>query len=222
MTDGPRPSREAMHHRAGVKLVALAAAVTVLVVLRSPVAVAIGTIATATVYRRSGLGWRALIQQLRPLRWFIMVMLAFHVAVGHTTAAAWVGAVTVTGTLVISVALAGWVTSTTPATAILDVIERALRPLRHMGVDPARVALVLALALRSLPVMTDLAGRIRDAARARGVDHSVRAHVVPLVVSGLRHADRLGEALAARGADDPSPEVDRIDSHASDAARTAR
>lgn len=194
---------------AGLKLAGLAVAVTVLVVVRSPVAVAVGAGTTAILYAWSRLGVETLARQLRPMRWFVVIMLVFHVVAGGATTAAWAGAVTVTGTVVIGVALAGWVTSTTSATAILDTIERAVRPLRLVGFDPARIALVLALALRSLPVMADLAARTRDAARARGVERSVRAQVVPLVVSGLRHADRLGEALVARGADDPTPSNSR-------------
>lgn len=195
--------------RAGLKLVGLAVAITVLVVVRSPVAVAAGAGATAILYAWSRLGVKTLVRQLRPMRWFVVIMVAFHVVAGGATTAAWTAAVTITGTVVIGVALAGWVTSTTSATAILDAIERAVRPLRLVGIDPARIALVLALALRSLPVMAALAARTRDAARARGVERSVRAQVVPLVVSGLRHADRLGEALVARGADDPTPSHSR-------------
>ena len=50
--------------------------------------------------------------------------------------------------------------------------------------------------------IADLAARVREAQRARGVERSVRAFAVPLVVSALRHADALGEALSARGLDD--------------------
>lgn len=200
LADGPETVSV---RRTAAKLIGLAVAIAVLVILRTPLAVAVGAVVTIALYVVSGLGLPTLFRHLRPMRWFVLVMMVFHVVVGSGTAAAWTGAVTVTGTLVVSVALAGWVTSTTPATAILDVIERAVGPLRFVGIDPARIALLLALALRSLPVMTDLAARIRDATRARGVEKSVRANVVPLVVSGLRHADRLGEALIARGADDP-------------------
>ena len=44
-----------------------------------------------------------------------------------------------------------------------------------------------------------LAAEVRDAQRARGVRPSLRAALVPFVVLSLRHADQLGEALAARG-----------------------
>ena len=61
---------------------------------------------------------------------------------------------------------------------------------------------MLALAVRSVPVLARLAGEVGQARRARGAERSVRALAVPLVLRTVRHADRLGEALAARGVDD--------------------
>jgi biotin transport system permease protein len=69
-------------------------------------------------------------------------------------------------------------------------------------VDADRVGLLLALSIRSVPVVAALAAEVRDAQRARGLTSSVRAFAVPLIVRALRHADQLGEALAARGVDD--------------------
>ena len=79
---------------------------------------------------------------------------------------------------------------------------RVLRPLRRVGVDPDRVGLLLALSIRSVPVVVGIAEEVRDAQRARGLRGSPRAYAVPLVIRSLRHADALGEALAARGVDD--------------------
>jgi biotin transport system permease protein len=54
-----------------------------------------------------------------------------------------------------------------------------------------------------VPVLTGLAAEVRQARRARGAGRSVRAFAVPLVIRTVRYADRLGEALIARGVDDP-------------------
>ena len=61
---------------------------------------------------------------------------------------------------------------------------------------------MIALGIRCVPVIAALAGEIRDAQQARGLTASPRAFAVPLIVRALRHADALGEALVARGADD--------------------
>jgi biotin transport system permease protein len=85
---------------------------------------------------------------------------------------------------------------------MVDAVVGAVRPLRRVGVDPDRVGLVIALGVRAVPVVVALAGQVRDAQRARGLTSSARAFAVPLIVRSLRHADAMGEALAARGLDD--------------------
>ena len=70
-------------------------------------------------------------------------------------------------------------------------------------VDPERVGLPIALGIRSVPVVVGLAEEVRDAQLARGLGASARAPSrYPSLVRSLRHADALGEALAARGLDD--------------------
>ena len=85
---------------------------------------------------------------------------------------------------------------------MVDAVVAAARPLRRVGVDPERVGLMLALGIRSVPVVVGLAEEVRDAQRARGLTASPRAFAVPLIVRSLRHADALGDALVARGVDD--------------------
>jgi biotin transport system permease protein len=59
--------------------------------------------------------------------------------------------------LLVAVVMAAVVTLTTRTQDLLDALVTAVRPLRHVGVAPERVALVLALAVRSVPVMAGLA-----------------------------------------------------------------
>ena len=85
---------------------------------------------------------------------------------------------------------------------MLDGVQRLAQPLRHVGVSPERVALTVSLTLRSIPVVGQLLQQTLDARRARGLDRSVRAVATPLVIRTVRHAERVGDALAARGVDD--------------------
>ena len=62
--------------------------------------------------------------------------------------------------------------------------------------------LAVALVIRSIPVIVELSRTAREARMARGMQRSVRAFVTPLVIRTVRHADRVGEALIARGIDD--------------------
>jgi biotin transport system permease protein len=184
---------------AGTKLLGLCACSLALLAVRTPAGAGAAVVAVVVLYAAAGVGRRALWSQVRPLRWFVPVLVAVQWATLGPVAA-----VVLTTRLVALVALAGLVTLTTPTSAILTSPARALDPLRRAGLDAERAALVLALAVRSVPVVAALAGGVRDAQRARGREHDVRAFAVPLVVGALRQADALGEALQARGLDDDS------------------
>lgn len=186
-------------HRAtaGAKLGGLAVLVVGVLLLRTPVAVGAAAAGVVVLYASAGISQRRAWQQVRTLRWVVVILLTFQ-----TLSSGWETGVLVVGKLVITVALAGLLTLTTPTSDLLDVIERMLRPLRFVGVNPDRAALVLALAIRAVPVVAGLAAQVRDAQRARGMHGSIRAYAVPLVVRSLQHADNLGEALVARGLDD--------------------
>lgn len=186
-------------HRApaGAKLLALAAGTTALVAVRTPAAVSVGALVVLVAALTARLGVRALAAQVWPLRWVVAVLVPFQVWTAGARAA-----VVVVGTLVVAVAAAGVVTLTTRVSEMLDALTGLLAPLRRLGVEPDRVALLLALAVRTVPVLAATAEEVRDARRARGLERSLRALLVPLAVRSVRHADRLGEALAARGVDD--------------------
>jgi biotin transport system permease protein len=194
------PGRSWLHVLpASLKLAGLAAGMVAVLLVDSPAGIAAAAGVTVLLYLTAGMV-RALPAQLWSLRWLVAGLVALQLLTSG-----WASAVVVTGRVVVAVVLAGLITLTTRVVDLLDVFERVLRPLRPLRVDSERVALVLALAIRAVPVVAGLAAEVRDAQRARGLHGSVRAYAVPLVVRTLRHADALGEALVARGLDDPSP-----------------
>ena len=146
----------------------------------------------------AGVGPRHLVAQVRPLLWVLVPVAALQLWLTGPAQT-----LVVVGGLGVAVAAAGLVTLTTRTEALLDALVTALRPLRRVGIDPERVGLVLALAVRSVPVLAGIAGEVQEARAARGAQRSVRAFAVPFLIRSLRHADRLGEALEARGVDDP-------------------
>jgi biotin transport system permease protein len=186
-------------HRAppGVKLLCLVVAGAGSVFLHQVWQVALGLLVVAVGYRVAGLSLRTAGRQLRPLLWIGVLTAVFHLVVSG-----WERAAVVVGVLAILVLLAALVTLTTRTTELVDAVVGACRPLRMVRVDPERVGLLIALGVRCVPVVVALAEQVRDAQRARGLTTSARAFAVPLVVRSLRHADALGEALAARGLDD--------------------
>lgn len=193
-----RPGTSVLHRAgAGPKLAGLTAFTTALVVVRSPAAVLVGAAVVVALYGLARWSPAVALAQVRPLWWLVLLLVPFQLLT-----AGWRTAVVVVGTLVVAVAAACLVTLTTRVSDLLDSLVALLRPLRVVGVDPDRAGLALALALRAVPVVGALAHDVRDARRARGLERSVRALAVPLVVRSVRHAQRTGEALVARGLDD--------------------
>lgn len=167
------------------------------VFVRSPLTtvVALGVVLIGYVVARMPVG--VLVTMLRPLL-LILVPLALF----HTIVSGWAAAVVLVGVIVALVLLANLVTLTTRTSELIDVVVRVCGPLRRVGVSPDRVGLLLHLTIRAVPLVIDLAQRVRQAQHARGLSASPRAFAVPLIVGALRRADDFGDALAARGFDD--------------------
>lgn len=182
---------------AGWKLVGLVVAAVVVLRLGSLRAVGLAAAVVLLLAALARVPWREGLRQLRPIGWLAVPLFALQ-----WLTAGPVRAGVVVGQLVVLVALAALVTLTTRVTAMLDAFEYVLRPLRRLGADPERVGLVLALAVRCVPLVAQTYQEARDARRARGLEHSPVALAVPLVIRLLKRADAMGEALAARGVDD--------------------
>jgi biotin transport system permease protein len=198
LTSTYQPGTSLLHRAgAGAKLVGLLVFSMLLVAWRTPVTVLVFFVLVVGLYRVGGFGFRTLVSQVWPLRWIVVFLLPFQ-----WWTAGWQVAVGVVGTLVVAVVGAALISLTTRVTDLLDVIARVLEPARAIGVDPERVALLLALTIRAVPVIAGALHEAGDARRARGLERSTRALVTPIVVRTIRHADRVGEALAARGVDD--------------------
>ncbi len=90
-------------------------------------------------------------------------------------------------------------TLTTPVPELVDGIAAACRPLRVLRVDPDRIALAVAVMVRSLPHLLGAFDEVRDATTARGIRRNPTAYVAPVVVRAVAYAHATGDALAARG-----------------------
>lgn len=186
-------------HRArpGLKLAVLLAATTVLLLAARWQVVTAGAVLVVAVGLWAGLGLRGLGRLVWPLRWIVLVLTPVQAWL-----AGWERAYIVVGGLVVAVTAASLVSATTRVADMTDAIVRIVAPARRIGIDPERVGLVIALAIRSVPVLLDGLRVVREARQARGMRLTPDTLLTPLVVRAVRHADRVGEALAARGIDD--------------------
>jgi biotin transport system permease protein len=191
-----RPGDGILHRLpAGPKMLLLAVAAVALAALPTVAwAAAVCTGAVLVAYLVSGMGLSVLGRQTWGLRWIIAVTaIGQLIFLGPEPALA--NTARVTAALLVAVLLP----LTTRVDDMLDALERGLGPLRRIGMDAERAALLLTVTITTIPVLARLAAEVREAQRARGVRPSLGAGIVPFVVLSLRHADQLGEALAARG-----------------------
>ncbi len=99
-------------------------------------------------------------------------------------------------------------TLTTSPVSLTDGIESLLFPLKLIRFPVHALALVMSIALRFIPILTDETSRIMNAQKARGADFETGGLVkrikailpvlIPLIVSAIRRADELGDAMDAR------------------------
>lgn len=141
--------------------------------------------------------WRTVLTSLRPLLLVVVLVTVFQV-----WQKGWPTAVHVVGDLLALVVASLVFTATTRIDAMLDAIVRGLGPFRRLGVHPEKIALAFSLMIGAVPGVMTIARETRDAARARGLERSPRALLVPMAVRTVARAYDTGAALHARGIGD--------------------
>lgn len=193
-----QPGSSVLHRiSAGWKLAGMLLAVVAVVLLRQWWQLATAAGIVTLLYAAARIPPRVAWSQLRPLKYLIPILAALQIWLAD-----WQTAVRVCGTIVLAVAIAALVTLTTRVSDMLDALVPVLRPLRRVGVDPDRIALLMAVTIRCIPLVAGIVTTVTEARKARGLGFSVVALGAPVVIRSLRAADALGEALIARGADD--------------------
>lgn len=205
---------------ARVKVILLLVATAALFAARAPWALAVWAMLCLLVLRASGIGGKAVARALKPVALLFAFIVCANLvscdgsadialagSVGISTVGA-ARAATAVARIIMLVCLALSVAESTTPTKLAHACTSLMRPLGHIGVPIEDVGLVLSMALRFIPVVSEEAGRIRLAQRARGVNFDegsvlrrVRAWaavLTPLVVGLFRRADRVAESMDAR------------------------
>lgn len=204
------PGHSAIHRLPpGIKILSLAVAGTLLFVFPL-LPVVLATLATIVMlYPLAGIGPRMMLLQLKPLLWILVLLFGVQWWIAD-----WLSAVLVVSRLMSLMLLAALVTLTTRTSDMIDALEKGLFWLRFLRISPAKVSLALSLALRFIPVLAAITADVREAQRARGLDRSIIAVAVPVIVRTLKMADDIAAALEARGYDAP-PTRSRTDAEKS-------
>jgi len=101
-------------------------------------------------------------------------------------------------------ALALAITCSTPMEGVLDAISTLARPIRRI-LPPETIGLMFAMTLRAIPEAARLFVESRTAAKARGLERSPRAVLIPAATRSVGFALQLGQALHARGIAEEAP-----------------
>lgn len=194
-----QPGNSLLHRlRAGWKILLVCVLILVATLaIRVPWHVLPALGVTAVLYAIGRIRPRAAWDQVRPVLPMLIAILVLQWIVADLDTA-----LRVCGALLVAITVAGLVALTTRVSDMLDAVTRAAQPLRHVGVSPDRIALVLVLTIRAIPLLARRLRQVTEARKARGLGMSIRALVVPTVLGALTTADQLGDALAARGVDD--------------------
>ncbi|MDR6264148.1 MULTISPECIES: energy-coupling factor transporter transmembrane component T [Rhodobacterales] len=139
-------------------------------------------------------GFTASLRGLRPILWFAVIILGYHLLVGRIGQG--LGIVL---RMLLLVGAANFVTMTSRLSDMMNWVIWALSPLRRLGIPPERIALAFALMIRFTPVLGQRAAHLAQAWRARSNRRVGVGIVAPLAVSALDDADHVAEALRARG-----------------------
>lgn len=99
-------------------------------------------------------------------------------------------------------------TLTTTPNQLTDGMEKGLKPLGKIGIPVHEIAMIMSIALRFIPILTEETDKIMKAQLARGADFEsgnlirrVKAMIpllVPLFISAFRRANDLALAMEAR------------------------
>lgn len=167
----------------------------------------------------SGLTASALFRSILPFKWFIILTVLLNVLFtgGHILLPAPLpyGGITREGLelgllfgarIAALVILASLLTLTTEPVALVDGVEKLLRPFSRVGLKPHDIATAMVITIRFIPVLLDEALKIRKSHAARGLRpvglranlKSVSLLLVPLFTSAVRRAEELAVAMDCR------------------------
>lgn len=180
---------------AGGKLVVLAGVTAGLFAMTSPLFLAMAVLAVAALVASGGRAFAVeSLRQMRPLWPFVAIVALWHLVSGDIS-----GGISILLRMAAAVAAANFVTMTTRLSDMLAVIEWLLAPLAALGLRPRPLALALALVIRFIPVMLSRVEEISLAFRARSVSRAGWRILMPSALAALDDAERVAEALRARG-----------------------
>ncbi|GLS86852.1 ABC transporter permease [Cypionkella aquatica] len=186
---------ETYAHRlpAGLKLVLLCGFTVLLFALKSPLALLCAALPLIVGIAAAGRSFAtSSVRMLRPLLPFVVIVALWHLITKDPFG------LPILIRMITAVAAANFVTMTTRLSDMIAVIERLARPLAPI-LPPKALALAMALTVRFTPTLLARAAEIAEAWRARSPKRPGWRILLPTTLAALDDADRVAEAIRARG-----------------------
>lgn len=173
----------------------------------------------ALVIRLSNVPFKFMVRGMKSILFLLMITVIFNLFLtpGETLVAVWKLKITKEGLrMAVSMAFrltfliigSSIMTLTTTPNNLTDGMEKMLSPLRLFKVPVHEVAMMMAIALRFIPILMEETDKIMKAQIARGADFETGGLIkrakalvpllVPLFISAFRRANDLAMAMEAR------------------------
>ncbi len=162
------------------------------------------------------------LKNLKPILPIIIItalLNVFYVSEGSVLVSWWIFTITTEGLkraafmalrIVLMITVSTVLTYTTTPTELTDAIESLFSPLKFIGIGEVvhTLAMMMTIALRFIPTLTDETDKIMSAQKARGADlesgglfkrlKALMPILIPLLISSVRRAYELAEAMDCR------------------------
>ncbi|MFN4206165.1 MAG: energy-coupling factor transporter transmembrane component T family protein [Agrobacterium albertimagni] len=155
----------------------------------------VALIATGSLYLSTGVGVPEGFRRLKPVLFTIAFLALVNLLLLSPHEA-----LVITLRLVAILFLAAAVTASTSIADFMAAVTDLARPLERLGlIKAADLGLALGLVLRFVPEIAARYEALKEAHAARGIPVKLSRMLGPLIISTLKDADRIAEAIDARG-----------------------
>lgn len=166
-----------------------------LYLVNEPLALTAALVLTGLLYLSTGVGFAEGLRRLKP----VLFTIAFLAAVNLLLLSPLEALVT-TLRLVAILFFAAAVTASTTIADLMAAVTDLAWPLERLGLmKAADIGLALGLVLRFVPEIAARYAALKEAHAARGIPLKLSRMLGPLIISTLKDADRIAEAIDARG-----------------------
>ncbi len=176
-----------------IKLLFLTVCGTTIIMVSSISFLGLFLLFVALFYRVAKISFKTVIEQFKSMGLLLVLLFVFQ-----TIFNSWLTGVEVILRLVILFSLSSLISFTTKVSDMVDAIEAGLQPFCCFGINPSKVSMVISMAIRFIPLLSEKFNEVREAQQARGLNTNIVALAIPLIIRTIRMASEIAEALEAR------------------------